>query len=723
MMRPAGSVIRLASVVATILALGWPSPSAAGPVAHWVSDPVEPGETVLVMGDGFAETTSVKVGRLADGIDAEMAAGDTLAATVRQGSADSLTFTLPRDLKPGVFRAAVETGAGTVSLLINAPTVYWTQADRGDAATVGGWIRVCGRNIGRAGTTTLRLVDAVGVTVSVTAKAAGLWDAAFDVPATVKPGRYRLELWNGNGDSTTVAAAGEVEIRAPVAANGGSVTLAASTSDKADDTRRINEALAAMAQTGGTVRLGRGQFIVTGTLNVPPGVELAGESADLTTVTLKDSLTPPASVVHGRTDFAVRDLSFDAITHKAIISAGFDGEQPADDARNITIDRVVIRASLYRGRVTDELLRQRLAAAARPNGQGTEAVRLSGANVSLTNSDIVASAGSLVLLGVENGVVRNNLLYNGKGYYNITRSQKVLFEDNTVTGADLEGSGGGVSTLGKVGRAVSMNILVKNNRFLRFFGWDREALTTDGSGGSPIGPIAFRAGDTVAQRLGPPAADDQLPTYTRGSVYVLAGRGAGQVRRLISATPTSLTVDAPFAVDSDGGTFAILAYQQVNYLFVDNHFEDASGIQLFGVSYNHVIAGNTFIRSDGVRLRALSYGSVQPIFSVQVLGNRMVSPSPGDETGVELRTTPPPDFAAPMVRGVVVRGNDVLAAGRILLRGTNNRDSGLVDVVIERNRVERSRTGIFVDKAGRRVLVRDNSFQDVQRPQINQSLP
>lgn len=712
-----------AILIAAVLAIGWSSPSRAGPTVFWASDPVAPGETVLVMGDGFAETTSVKVRRLADGIDADASAGDALEATVQRGSAESLTFTLPRDLKPGVFRATVETGAGTASLLVNAPTVYWTQADRGAAATAGGWIRVCGRNIGRAGTATLRLVDAAGATIPVTAKAAGLWDAAFDVPATVKPGRYRLELWNGNGDRTAVVAAGEVEILAPVAMTGASVTLPASTSDKTDDTRRINEALAAMAQTGGTVRLGRGQFIVTGTLNVPAKVELAGESADLTTVTLKDSLAPPAAVISGRGDFAVRDLSFDAITHKAIISGGFDGEQPAGDARNIVIDRVVIRASLYRGRVTDDLLRQRLAAAARPNGQGTEAVRLSGANVSLTNSDIVASAGSVILIGVENGVVRNNLLYNGKGGYHITRSQKVLFEDNTVTGADLESPGGGVSTLGKVGHAISQNILVKNNRFLRFFGWDREGLTTDGVGGSPIGAIAFCAGDTVAQRLGPPAADDRLPTYTRGLVYVLAGRGAGQVRRLISATPTSLTVDAPFAVDSDEETFAVLAHQQVNYLFVDNLFEDTGSAQLFGTSFNHVISGNTFIRSSGVRVRALLYASVQPVFSVQVLGNRMLSPVPGSETGVEVRTVPPAGFTAPMVRGVVIRGNDMLGAGRIDVRGTDNRDSGLVDVVIEHNRVERSRTGISVDRAGRRVLLRDNSFQDVQRPVINQSLP
>ena len=55
------------SILLTTLLLGLAGPVVAAPTVFWASDPVQPGQTVVVIGEGFGEKPKVEIIRLPDG--------------------------------------------------------------------------------------------------------------------------------------------------------------------------------------------------------------------------------------------------------------------------------------------------------------------------------------------------------------------------------------------------------------------------------------------------------------------------------------------------------------------------------------------------------------------------------------------------------------------------------------------------------------------------------
>src|SRR5437763_1094390 len=116
-------IITMASTLFLVGAVGY-----TAPVALWVSQPVAPGQTVMVFGDGFGGCKNVRVDRLPDRIRSKRS---TVLVTPSQVSPKCVMFTLPASQPGGVFRASIATVAGLCEILVNRPQLTWVQGDAG----------------------------------------------------------------------------------------------------------------------------------------------------------------------------------------------------------------------------------------------------------------------------------------------------------------------------------------------------------------------------------------------------------------------------------------------------------------------------------------------------------------------------------------------------------------------------------------------------------------
>ena len=260
-----------------------------------------------------------------------------------------------------------------------------------------------------------------------------------------------------------------------------------------------------------------------------------------------------------------------------------------------------------------------------------------------------------------------------------------------------------------------------HNRLRTLFGCDREAMTTDGSGGSYIGRIASCKGTRL--RLGKPIP---VPSTSIGqarpgmAVYVLGGRGAGQLRTVVEQEDQVVEVDRPWAVAPDGTSIVSITMLQQNYLIVGNDFSDATiAAQFFGISISHIVADNVCARSGGYQALGLNYSGIQPSWFCQFLdntiaeGNGILGPlneeSPLDSQ-VMAHGTVIPQIGAPLCRGVVMRRNHLHSIARLALL------AALKDAIVEQNTVENADVGMWVDGKVEGALARDNRFVNVRQP-------
>ncbi|MFM8357297.1 MAG: hypothetical protein ACKOET_01950, partial [Verrucomicrobiota bacterium] len=138
---------------------GGAEPGGTVPLVVWHSQPVRPGQTVLLYGDGLA-TARVTVQRLADdpaGGPGEAAGaggpgsggGEALAPI--QPRERALKVILPAGVAPGVFALEVTAGDRRQTVRVNAPQPWWARGAQRLEATPGEDLRVFGLGLGWAG--------------------------------------------------------------------------------------------------------------------------------------------------------------------------------------------------------------------------------------------------------------------------------------------------------------------------------------------------------------------------------------------------------------------------------------------------------------------------------------------------------------------------------------------------------------------------------------------
>src|SRR5207237_10066357 len=136
-------------LIAVLIGISLPTIAQGGPQIYWNSDPVSPGDSVLVTGDGLKDVVSVEITRLTDNKDDAATDGNASAKPIQEND-QSIRFIIPENLRSGVYSYRLTSRDGAAEGCLNCPVIYWTQGDLGTRSTPGGWTRVLGRNIARS---------------------------------------------------------------------------------------------------------------------------------------------------------------------------------------------------------------------------------------------------------------------------------------------------------------------------------------------------------------------------------------------------------------------------------------------------------------------------------------------------------------------------------------------------------------------------------------------
>lgn len=724
----------LGSVLLILSAL-FAAPAFSAPQIFWASDPVRPGEAVLLVGDGFGNHPHIELTPL-DNVPASVpgTVKQTESSTTvepLQTSDQSVKFLVPARFKLGVYSIRLANGNEAATGLLNAPTVYWAQGDQGTSAAPGGWIRVFGRCIGQApATATLRMTSAT-TSLGLTAEASTEWETQFAVPADLKPGVYDLHLHNGSGDAGAWRPAGQLEIKIAEVWPDRQFNVrdfGATGTGTADDTQAVRAAIkTAGDQGGGVVFFPRGRYLLKEALILPRFVTLRGERRDLVNLLWPNLEQPPPALIQGSNHFALEDLTLYASNYQHLISGDLQ-TTVAGEPGHVRIQRVTMRALLYFGlkkpEEVDQRFRDRLARFGVGNG---DTIRLGGASLVITDNDIYGSARSLYLFQPKGAYVARNQFYNGRwGWYCLSGVDGLIFEDNQITGADLMSTGGGINNLG--GTAYSQNVFFARNKLSLMHGWDREAMTSDAGYGFYYGPIHEATLTTIILAATPVGDPLKRDGWKGAGVFILGGKGMGQFARIDHLDGDVVYLDHPWKVLPDKSSVITITMLQQNYLFIDNEFSDAGvALQYYGTSINHVAAGNQSIRTAGFYNSGRWYGHYQPSWYCQFFDNQILEGNvyrgganhaslSGEAFLGTLGLQKPPN-AAPLALAAIHRRNHLHSNAHLQITGGGNPAApGARDVIVENNVVENADAGFLIDAGVVGVLEHGNVFKQVKEP-------
>ncbi|HEY3332271.1 MAG TPA: LamG-like jellyroll fold domain-containing protein [Capsulimonadaceae bacterium] len=710
-------VIRIAAVAFVFASLT--RAAVAAPVVLWASDPVAPGQTVLVFGDGFDGCKSVHWERIPDKPGGRAYMGDVAPVQVRQ---KSVKFVLPATVPQGVFRATIRVGASSATVVVNRPQVLWAQGNAGSSATQGGFVRVVGKCLALPGKKAVIRLSASGHDTNVAPTRSEPFTAQAPLPSSLPAGTYSLTVSSaGNAWSEPVSFVVAPRPRpVPVV-----LTAPEPDSNATANVTAIQALLTKAGETGGVVRLPAGRWGLDDGLTVPRNVTLEGAGMDRTALCWKDSDTPPKALIAGTDHFAVRDLSLYAINY----IHGIIADQSTPTAGSVAIERVRMRINPYRGHLTLDEVNKRFTAAMKHSSGGGDSLRLGGENITVAGCDIYGAGRCLYLSRASGAWVHDNTFYNGRwGWYCLSGNNGVIFENNSVIGGDLMSTGGGLNCLD--GSTCSQNVYYAGNTLRNMFGWDREAMTTDAGGAAYYGLLKSGTANTVTL----PVDVTWTRNWTGAGIFVLNGTGQGQYRQIAKTAGRDVTVDKPWQIVPDATSIISITMLQRNYLFVGNSFTDAGvAIQMYGMAVGNIASGNTTARTDGYHNFGMNYHGVQPSWYIQWLDNRITDGtvySGGHDQSVwmdeahlavqalDTRVTP----LAPVTLCAIVRGNKLDDSAHIEIGTGNHAEVPLTEeVVVEQNVVKNALYGLKVARMTAGVYSRENTFINCGQGEIQQA--
>ncbi|MBU0607497.1 MAG: hypothetical protein KKI08_06400, partial [Armatimonadetes bacterium] len=208
--------MRLALLTLSLLAL---TLAHAAPVVWQVQDPVQPGETAMLFGDGFGDKPQVSVGRVGDGpVGAPGPVSTALPlkpAPVLQARDQCVKFVLPASGKPGLYAYSLQGPGGKATGLLNRPTVWWAQLDPGTPEEKGTTLRLFGKNL--AGPQRVILLQGKGSMRLTAAGPSDPWAMRCPLLAGLMPGDYAIRVHCGFGGASGWSEPAALTIAAPPA--------------------------------------------------------------------------------------------------------------------------------------------------------------------------------------------------------------------------------------------------------------------------------------------------------------------------------------------------------------------------------------------------------------------------------------------------------------------------------------------------------------------------
>jgi hypothetical protein len=694
----------------------------AAPTVLWVSDPVRPDETVVLLTEGASAASTVEATWLADGEVTRPGASAALpeqwtALASLQAARQCVKTVIPASWEPGVFALRMrEAGQVSSVSIANAPDPWWLQGDEGRHSTPGGWVRIFGKCLSLdAPAARLVLRDGRGMDATLELTQTTSWALGGRLPATLQPGEYEAFVHNGHGGDLTWRSAGKLTVIPPVAWKTDIFTVALE-GEGADTDKAIQNALQrARDNGGGVVYLPRGAYDVKGQLVIPPHTVLRGEGMGLVSLHWPDYETPPDSLIVAN-DCAIEDLSLYCRNHLRVIT-----NEPASERFHLS--RVRIRANaFFMALGPGETFRGRTAPQKISEGY---VLRLTGRNFQVTDCDLWGSGAVLSLdphgftgqRGPWCGLISGNRIAYGSTGHLFENADCLIFENNDMMGRGTCAGGNGISTYWN---NFSRHIYYAGNHVHDLYGIDREMVTLDGDGVAYFGTA--QANGTRLTLDADPVFRDYAPSphtdYRGAVVYILEGTGAGQYRTVVANEGREWTVDRPWDAPPDGTSrLSIVPFRGRN-LFIGNTFEDGGPLQLYGSAADVIVAENRGARMDAM----FAWGLTQhgwgwhPAWRCQFLDNEFLE---GSGYGARVQgpaflgvvtSAPNEQYSGPLARGNILRRNVLQAGSLINLTGTCQ------DTLVESCVVKRHPVGIRIGKDVQGVLLRRNVFEDVARP-------
>ncbi|MEW6585778.1 MAG: glycosyl hydrolase family 28-related protein [Nitrospirota bacterium] len=710
------------------------------PVVLWASDPVRPDEVVLLSGGNFGSKLKLQATRISDSAKTGRPSKSPFSFPDKsdelkhfQQADHSVKFIVPSDLSMGLFAVRLTNEMGSSALtMLNRPDPWWLQGDEGGVASPGGWVRVFGKCLSFTGKKASVYLEGKGKIWQLPASEANTWSVTFSAPRELEAGNYSVRVHNGFGGDYGWSAPLSVVVRQKIEwpeTTFNVVEFGADPAGLKDSTSAVKKALAqAEANKGGIVFFPRGRYMLSEGLKIPRHTTMKGEDRELSCIFWgpggdeKVDVQNFLSLIQGTNSFGIEDLAIYARYYRHVI-VGDLGEVP--DAGNIFVRRVRVRADIYTGHLKPEEVDRRFRSSLLLSTGGGDTVRLGGSNIQIVDCDFYGAGRSLFLSRARNGLVARSIFYNGRwGWYSISGSDGLIFEENQIIGVDLMSTGGGLNCLD--GSNYSQNVYFAHNVFKLMHGWDREAMTSDAGGSVYFGKVASAQGMEI-MLTGEPRRGNR--EFKGMGLFILDGRGKGQYRQVSEHKSKKVQVDREWDILPDESSQISITMLQRNYLIIGNEFHDATcAVQFYGTSINHIVAENKSYRAGGFHNIGMQYaGGWQPSWYVQFIRNEIIEGNQGFNG--PLNQFPPQDShvaalgqqyeptKAAMNRFTIIRGNKLHSNARIEVGGACE------DTVVDGNFLKDTDVGIEVGGSGSHrkgepsgVLLYRNVFERISVP-------
>lgn len=459
------------------------------------------------------------------------------------------------------------------------------------------------------------------------------------------------------------------------------------------------------------------------------------------------------AVILGTNQFGMEDLTLTFVAANNGILADIPRQgavaipqvkQTGEHAGNIFLRRVRMRWLLYGGHLSIAQANQLFTETARDGGYGAVGFLFAfgGRNIQVSDCDFYSSGNVFNLVEAKGAQITRNRFSIGRcGWANFDGCDGVICEDNSFIGADNMVRSGVTFW--------SYQLPMRNAYFARNFlnnvyYHDREGMTTDGASGKYFGPVVASGISSVTLPEGVSFKPNEIVGHT---CFVLDGAGKGQWRGVIANDERTLTLDRQWDVIPASDSIIGVNHTVAHLLILGNTMEDVGiAFQFYGTAMDSIVAQNRCVRAGGFFSHAARYpgGSkdekdTQPQFFVQYLDNEVVEGyTPFEIRGYDYGQGHSVigvqgfswgggklEWKWPLALGFVIRGNKLDSNAKIRVHGVADGDGPplVEDVVVERNTLSCSRVGIDVGPRCVGIVIRRNSFHEVDLPFAGAGLP
>ncbi|MFA6291015.1 MAG: glycosyl hydrolase family 28-related protein [Victivallales bacterium] len=669
-------------------------PAAEKPGVIWCSTPVRPGEAVMVYGGEWGKSPQV-----------ELSGGKMIVPL--QVNDTTVSFIYPQDMAMGIVKGKITAdGQSSREFELNSPAVWWLQGDWGKEASPGGWLRAFGRCMAfdNKGAMTLK---GNGKTINLKLTGQDCWSLNAALPSDLAAGEYEVLLRNGLGAETYPAGKLTIKAHAEVWKTKvyNAVDYGAVANDGFDDTVPVKAALEAIKTDGGGIlHFPRGRYQINGMLEIPPYTLLKGEGRELSQLYWPDTDTPPVALIKGTHSFGIEDL---------FLSSGLHRDGIVAEGDNITLRKIRMRMS-YSQYLTPEEATRRISELTK-----SCILKLHGNFIRVVDSDLYAvGAGSFGLSG-KYIQVTNNIFGKGStaGSNNHVSGNYLIVDGNRLNGCQL-------TSFGSVDASGTRNVYWGNN-FLEntFDGNNQESFTCDG--GVPCYKDTAESVNGTELQLKKFGWRFGADYWKEGYVQLVAGKGAGQIRKIAKIDGTKVTVDQPWEIQPDAKTYIVIAAFRQHFIYVNNETNDSSiAMQLYGSMIDAIIANNKTSRTGGFHNYGMTKGGSPEVnWFVQYFDNQILEgngyrgpmneiPALDAHIAIRDRGVPKELGSFPITRACLMRRNVLNSNARIEIIG------GVDSALVENSLVKNSDVGISVEAAAKNIILRGNRFENVKQPYL-----